>query len=148
MRRSGLSVPSGEIEEMRSALHQRSGPIQMVGAIIGRQLIQSSAPAATPSKAIKWLATEQLCIANCEARAGSVGPRPHRCQSTPAVCFSERESTRQLNGSTGYRGSCDLTDAWVRSLAVQRGWIEIVAGICEARMIEEVDGIYPNLHFA
>lgn len=49
------------------------------------------------------------------SEGGVPGPRPHCCQATLAFCFSELESTRELNRSTVDRVCCDLTDAGVRN---------------------------------
>jgi hypothetical protein len=75
----------------------------------------------------------------CEARAGSLDPAliVAKLRLPSYVCFLhlELESTGELNRSTLYRGSCDLTDAGVRSSRAQRGWIELVGGRCEAWMV-------------
>src|SRR5215472_16335533 len=61
---------------------------------------------------------------------------------------SERKSGGELENAAGDRGRGDLTDAWVGNTGGKRGGIEIVAGISEARMAQDVESLHPKLQFA
>jgi hypothetical protein len=64
------------------------------------------------------------------------------------ILLLEGESACEHNRSTGDGGCCDLCNAWIRNPAGQSGWIEGIARILEAWMVNDVLRIHPKLQFA
>src|SRR6266851_3671772 len=60
----------------------------------------------------------------------------------------EGEPGRKLNDTAGNRGGGDRTHGWIGSVRSKNGRIEVVAGISEAWMVQDVDSIHPKLQFA
>ena len=60
----------------------------------------------------------------------------------------ERKSGRKLNNPTGNRSARDPSYAWIVNTICKLRRIEAVVGYIEARMVENVGSIHPNLKFA
>ena len=68
---------------------------------------------------------------------------------SPARCsLLEGEPGRNLNDAAGDRCGGDLPHAWIGNPRCKRAWIEVVAGISETWMVQDVDSVHPQLQIA
>lgn len=69
-------------------------------------------------------------------------------ETTAPARSSEGESASELNDATSDRCSGDRTHAWVGNPRCKRARIEVVAGISEAWMVQDVNSVHPQLKLA